>query len=286
MTSQPEKPSKPKHQERQPALETRMEPKPKEEDTSYVPSGKLNHKIALITGADSGIGRAVAILFAKEGANIANVYYNEHEDARETRKQVEQEGRKCLLIAGDIADEKFCQQAVQRTVDELGGLDILVNNAGIQFPQDSIEKISSEQLVRTFQTNIFSMFYLTQSALKHLRAGSCIVNTTSVTAYLGHPTLIDYASTKGAIVAFTRSLSRSLADKGIRVNAVAPGPVWTPLITSFPQEKIEKFGEDTPLGRAGQPEEIAPSYLFLVSKDSSYLTGQVLHPNGGRIVNG
>ena len=277
----------PQHQDRQPGLESEMTPRPQAEDSTYQGSGKLRDKIALITGGDSGIGRAVAIAFAKEGADVAIAYLNEHDDAKETKQKVEQEGRRCVAIAGDIGDEAFCQQAVQQTVDELGKLDILVNNAAEQHPQDSIEKISAEQLERTFRTNIFSMFYLTKAVLPHLQPGSAIINTTSVTAYKGSPQLLDYSSTKGAIVAFTRSLSQSLIEKGIRVNGVAPGPIWTPLIpATFPEEKVESFGAQVPMQRAGQPEEIAPSYVFLASDDASYMAGQILHPNGGTVVNG
>jgi NAD(P)-dependent dehydrogenase (short-subunit alcohol dehydrogenase family) len=278
----------PQHQDRQPGLESEMKPKPKAEDPQYQGSGKLRGKVALITGGDSGIGRAVAIFYAKEGADVAIVYLNEHHDAEETTRLVEKEGRRCLAIAGDVGDEAFCREAVQRTVEEFGHLDILVNNAAEQHPQDSIEKISAEQLERTFRTNIFSYFYVTKAALKHLpEGGSAIINTTSVTAYRGSPQLLDYSATKGAIVAFTRSLSKALAEKGIRVNGVAPGPIWTPLIpASFPEDKVATFGADVPLKRAGQPEEVAPSYVFLASDDSSYMTGQVLHPNGGEIVNG
>jgi len=264
-----------------------MTPQPRAEDRQYRGSGKLQGKVALITGGDSGIGRAVAIVFAKEGANVAIVYLNEHEDAEETKRQVEQEGCHALLIAGDIGDESFCQQVVERTVKELGGLDILINNAAEQHPQDSIEDITAEQLLRTFKTNIFAMFYLTKAALKHLKKGSTIVNTASITAYRGSENLLDYSSTKGAIVAFTRSLSGQLVEKGIRVNAVAPGPIWTPLIPStFPAEKVATFGSDTPMKRPGQPEEVANCYVFLASDDSSYITGQVLHPNGGTVING
>ena len=277
----------PQHQEQRPGLESEMTPRPQAEDPQHRPSGKLDGKVALITGGDSGIGRAVAILFAKEGADVAISYLNEHEDAEETKRQVEQEGRRCLLLAGDIGDEGFCRQAVQRTVSELGGLDVLVNNAAEQHPQDSIEQISAEQLERTFRTNIFAMFYLVKAALPHLKQGSSIVNTTSVTAYKGSPQLLDYSSTKGAIVAFTRSLSQALVEQGIRVNAVAPGPIWTPLIPStFPEEKVASFGADVPMKRAWQPEEVANCFLFLASDDSSYIAGQVLHPNGGTVVNG
>ena len=264
-----------------------MTPPPKAEDKKHRGSGKLQGRVALITGGDSGIGRAVAIAFAKEGADVAIVYLDEKRDAKETRQMVQEHGRACLLIRGDIGEEKFCAKAVEKTVRELGRLDILVNNAAEQHPQDSIEKISAKQLERTFRTNIFSMFYLTKAAMKHLKEGSVIINTTSVTAYKGNPELLDYSSTKGAIVAFTRSLSQALAKKKVRVNGVAPGPIWTPLIPStFPEEDVETFGADTPLGRPGQPEEVAPCYVFLASDDSSYMTGQVLHPNGGSVVNG
>jgi len=274
-------------QSQQPGRESEMTPRPQAEDSSYRGSGKLLNKVALITGGDSGIGRAVAIAFAKEGADVAIGYLNEHEDAKETKQHVEKLGQRCLTIAGDIGNEQFCQQAVEQVVAEMGQLDILVNNAAEQHPQDSIEKISAEQLERTFRTNIFSMFYLTKAALPHLKAGSAIINTTSVTAYKGSPQLLDYSSTKGAIVAFTRSLSQSLVEKGIRVNGVAPGPIWTPLIpATFPPEKVESFGQEAPMARAGQPEEIAPSYVFLASDDASYMAGQILHPNGGTVVNG
>ena len=277
----------PQQQDRQPGVESEMTPRPKAEDQAYQGSAKLNDKVALITGGDSGIGRAVAILFAKEGADVSIVYLNEHGDAEETRRQVEEEGRRCLLIAGDVGDEAFCQEAVERTVNELGRLDILVNNAAEQHPQDTIEKISAEQLERTFRTNIFSFFFLTKAALRHLKEGAAIINTASVTAYKGNPQLIDYSATKGAIVAFTRALSNSLVEKGIRVNGVAPGPIWTPLIPlTFPPEKVASFGANVPMKRAGQPEEVAPSYVFLASDDSSYISGQILHPNGGEVVNG
>jgi NAD(P)-dependent dehydrogenase (short-subunit alcohol dehydrogenase family) len=277
----------PQRQDRQPGVESEMAPRPRAEDRQYRGSGKLQDKVALITGGDSGIGRAVAICYAKEGADVSVVYLNEHGDAEETRRQVEEEGRRCLLIAGDIGDEQFCRQAVEQTVEEFGRLDILVNNAAEQRPQDSIEKISAEQLERTFRTNIFSFFFLTKAALPRLKEGSAIINTTSVTAYRGSPKLLDYSATKGAIVAFTRSLSQSLVEKGIRVNAVAPGPIWTPLIpATFDEEKVATFGSDTPMKRPGQPEEVAPCYVFLAADDSSYITGQVLHPNGGEVING
>ncbi len=275
------------HQDQQPGLESEMTPKPQASDSKYRGSDKLLGKVALITGGDSGIGRAVAIAFAKEGADVAIMYLNEHDDAKETKHLVEEQGRRCLTIAGDIGDESFCQQAVQQTVDELGHLDILVNNAAEQHPQESIENITAEQLERTFRTNIFSMFFMTKAALKHLKEGSTIINTTSVTAYKGNPQLLDYSSTKGAIVAFTRSLAKSLIEKGIRVNGVAPGPIWTPLIpATFPEDKVASFGAQVPMKRAGQPEELAPSYVFLASDDSSYMAGQILHPNGGDVVNG
>ncbi len=277
----------PQHQERRPGIESEMKPRPKADGPGHRGSGKLAGKVALITGGDSGIGRAVAIAFAREGADVAIVYLNEHGDARETRKMVEEEGARCILLAGDIGDDSFCIESVERTVQDLGGLDVLVNNAAEQHPQKSIEDITNEQLERTFRTNIFAMFYLTRAAMKHLKKGSTIINTTSVTAYRGSPELLDYSSSKGAITAFTRSLSMSLIEKGIRVNAVAPGPIWTPLIPStFDEEKVRTFGSDTPMKRPGQPEEVAPSYVFLASDDSSYMSGQVVHPNGGEVVNG
>jgi NAD(P)-dependent dehydrogenase (short-subunit alcohol dehydrogenase family) len=276
----------PQHQERQPGRESKMRPKPRAKDPTDRGSGKLAGKVALITGGDSGIGRAVAIAFAREGADVAIVYLEEHADAEETRGMVEEEGGRCLLIPGDVKERSFCEEAVELTVDELGGLDVLVNNAAVQYPEKDFLKITDEHLEDTFRTNILSFFYTTQAALSHMGDGSTIVNSTSVTAYRGSHHLIDYASTKGAIVAFTRSLSTQLAEKGIRVNAVAPGPIWTPLIPStFDKKHVAEFGQDTPLGRPGQPEEVAPAYVFLASDDSSYMTGQVLHPNGGEIVN-
>jgi NAD(P)-dependent dehydrogenase (short-subunit alcohol dehydrogenase family) len=275
------------HQDRQPGLEYKMRPQPKADDPSQLGSDKLKGKVALITGGDSGIGRAVAIAFAKEGAQVAVVYLDEHKDAEETRSLVEGYGQTCLLISGDVGDEKFCKRAIRQTVQNLKRLDIVVNNAAVQYPQDSLEDISSSQLEKTFRTNIFSYFYIAKAALPHLGKGSAIINTTSVTAYRGSPHLLDYSSTKGAIVSFTRSLSQALVEKEIRVNGVAPGPIWTPLIpATFPAEEVAKFGSDVPMGRAGEPEEVAPCYIFLASDDSSYMTGQILHPNGGEIVNG
>lgn len=277
----------PQEQDQRPGSEAAMNPAPKADAPHYQGSGKLHGKAALITGGDSGIGRSVAILFAREGADVAIVYLDEHEDAIKTKELVEAEGQQCLMLAGDIGSEPICQQLVQKTIDELGQLDILVNNAAEQHPQESIEQITAEQLERTFRTNIFSMFYLTKAAMPHLKEGSNIINTTSVTAYKGNPQLLDYSSTKGAIVAFTRSLSQALVEKGIRVNGVAPGPIWTPLIPStFPEDKVASFGAQVPMHRAGQPDEVAPSYVFLASHDASYMTGQILHPNGGSVVNG
>ncbi|MFC0272025.1 SDR family oxidoreductase [Metabacillus herbersteinensis] len=275
------------HQNVQPGHEDEMNPKPDFTDSTYKGSGKLQDKVAIITGGDSGIGRAVAVFFAKEGADVVISYLDEHEDANKTQKYIEKEGRQCLLIPGDIGDEGFCQKIVSDTVNRFGKLDILVNNAAEQHPQKGIEDITSEQLERTFRTNIFSFFYLTKAALPHLKQGSSIINTSSITAYAGHDQLLDYSATKGAITTFTRSLSQSLVGKGIRVNGVAPGPIWTPLIPStFPSDQVAKFGADTPMKRPGQPEELAPSYVFLASDDSSYITGQMIHVNGGKIVNG
>jgi NAD(P)-dependent dehydrogenase (short-subunit alcohol dehydrogenase family) len=274
-------------QARQPGLEHEMEPRPEAFAPGYRGSGKLEDKVALISGGDSGIGRAVAILFAREGADVAIVYLDEHEDAEETKSLVEGEGRRAVTIAGDVGDEAFCSQAVERTVSELGSLDVLVNHAGEQHEQQRFEDIGADQLHQTFRTNVFGVFHLTKAALAHLPEGGAIVNTSSITAYQGNPTLIDYSATNGALVALTRSLAISLAERGIRVNSVAPGPVWTPLIpASFPAEKVEDFGQQTPMGRIGQPEEIAPSYVFLASSDASFISGQTLHPNGGTVVNG
>ena len=277
----------PQRQRRQPGLETRMTPRPQADRPLARGTGKLRGKVALITGGDSGIGRAVAIAFAKEGADVAIVYLNEHGDARETVRLAEQCGVRAVRIAGDVGREPFCREAVRRTIRQLGRLNILVNNAAEQHPRPSLHDITAAQLERTFRTNIYSFFYMTKAALGHLRRDDAIINTSSVTAYRGSPHLIDYAATKGAIVAFTRSLSQALAARGIRVNAVAPGPIWTPLIAaSFSPRKVATFGSEVPLGRAGEPAEVAPCYLLLASADGSYITGQVLHPNGGEIVNG
>ena len=278
----------PPQRQSQPGIEREMVPEPDATRPQHQGSGKLAGKVALITGGDSGIGRAVAVLFAREGADVAIGHLAEEEtDANETVKLVEAEGRRCLTLPGDVGNEPFCQEAVAQTVRELGRLDVLVNNAAEQHTADSITQITAEQLERTFRTNIFGMFFMTKAALPHLGEGSAIVNTTSVTAYQGNPTLLDYSSTKGAIVAFTRSLAQALVEKGIRVNAVAPGPTWTPLIPStFPPDKVASFGADVPMKRAGQPEEVANCYVFLASDDASYMAGQVLHPNGGNVVNG
>jgi len=275
------------HQNRQPGIEQAMNPAPESESPVYKPAGKLIGKVALVSGGDSGIGKAVSIAFAKEGADVAVLYLNEEADARETKKQIEAEGRRCLLIKGDIGNPAFCQQAVAQTANELGRLDVLVNNAAEQHPQDQIGQITPEQLERTFRTNVFGMFYLTQAALPHLQSGSSIINTASITAYRGSPTLLDYSATKGAIVSFTRSLSQNVIGQGIRVNAVAPGPIWTPLIPStFDAQQVAQFGANTPMKRAGQPDELAPAYVYLASEDSSYVAGQVMHVNGGEVVNG
>lgn len=276
----------PQVQERQPGLQTEMRPEP-QVMPRFPGSGRLAGKAAIVTGGDSGIGQAVAILFAREGAKVAILYLDETEDARGTARMVRDEGGECLTIAGDVGDEQFCHRAVQQVVDRFGGVDVLVNNAAEQHPKDDITDISREQLERTFRTNIFGYFFLTQAALPHMREGSAIVNTTSVTAYRGSKQLLDYSSTKGAIVAFTRALAQSLVERKIRVNGVAPGPIWTPLIpASFDEEKVKSFGKNVPMGRPGEPNEVAPCQLFLACDDSSYMTGQVLHPNGGEIVGG
>ncbi|MFD0696660.1 SDR family oxidoreductase [Paenibacillus sp. GCM10027628] len=272
----------PQHQDVQPGLEYLMNPIPISDNPEYRGSGKLTGKIAIITGGDSGIGRAVAIGFAKEGADTAIAYLYEREDAEATKRMVEGYGRRCLLIEGDLRQPSFSTEVVRRTLECYGILDVLVLNQGVQFPQESLLNITDEQLEDTFRTNIFPMFYLTRAALPYLNPGSSIISTASVTAYAGAPLLVDYSSTKGAIVSFTRSLSLQLASKGIRVNAVAPGPIWTPLIvSSYSAEYVKTFGLETPMKRAGQPFELAPTYIYLASDDSSYVTGQVLHVNGG-----
>jgi NAD(P)-dependent dehydrogenase (short-subunit alcohol dehydrogenase family) len=281
---EPKQLRKPQTQNR-PGQESKMNPRPKSEPKEHR-NGKLYGKVVLITGGDSGIGRAVAVLFAQEGANVAIAYLNEDKDAKETKRLVEEYGE-CLLLAGDLSKEKHCKGIVEKTVKKFGKLDILVNNAALHWESKSLEDISTPQLKKTFNNNVMPYFWVTKAALEHLKKGSCIINTSSVTAYRGSNTLIDYASTKGAIVSFTRSLSSNLAKKGIRVNGVAPGPIWTPLIvSSFKGKKVAKFGSDVPMGRAGEPAEVAPSYLFLACSDSAYMTGQFLHPNGGEIVNG
>ncbi len=270
-----------------PGKESKMDPKPVSDDPQYKASDKLKGKVAVITGADSGIGRAVAILFAKEGAKVVIVYLSEHDDAKETASIIASYGGESLLIAGDISQPQFCESVIEQTVNKFGGVNILVNNAAEQHTADTLEELTNENLHHTFAVNIFSMFYLTRAALRHFKDGDCVINTTSVTAYHGSPQLLDYSSTKGAIVAFTRSLSQNLVEKNIRVNAVAPGPIWTPLIpATFDPERTSKHGLNAPMKRPGQPVEVAHSYLFLASEASTYITGQVLHPNGGTIVNG
>jgi len=281
------RPIRPAQKQTPPGSEAEMLPQPKVISSEHRGSGQLEGKVALITGADSGIGRATAVLFAREGADVVVAYLSEDADSRETQRLIEAEGRRCLLFAGDLGREAICRRVVEKTVKELGKLDILVNNAAEQTPQESISDITEEQLVKTFRTNIFAYFFMVKAALPHLMRGAVIINTTSVTAYRGSANLIDYSSTKGAIVTFTRALAHSLVGQGIRVNGVAPGPIWTPLIPStFDEKTVAAFGSDVPMARAGQPEEVAPSFLFLASDSSSYMTGQILHPNGGEIVNG
>ncbi|CAI3143170.1 SDR family oxidoreductase [Acinetobacter calcoaceticus] len=276
-------------QSHQPGDQEKMHPEPEIIKASHKGSEKLQGKIAVISGGDSGIGRSVAVLFAREGADVAILYLEEQQDAEITKQLVENEGRKCFLFKGDISDPEVAKQAIDEILAHYGKVNILVNNAGVQYQQKDIVNISNEQLEKTFKTNIFAMFYLTKQVISHMQEGDSIINTTSITSYQGHDELIDYASTKGAITSFTRSLSNNLMKqkKGIRVNGVAPGPIWTPLIpSSFDAETVEKFGKDTPMGRMGQPSEVAPAYLFLASDDASYITGQVIHVNGGQIVNG
>ena len=278
------KKARPQQKQRRPGKEFEMNPIP--ETAPLQQEMKLSGKAAIITGGDSGIGKATAILFAKHGADIAIAYLSEIEDAKSTQQEVENLGRKCILIKGDLAKENNCKKAVQKTFDTFNRIDIVVNNAGLHWEAEGLEQISTDQLERTFYNNVFSYFWITKYALDHMKEGSCIVNTTSVTAYRGSGKLIDYASTKGAVIAFTRSLAQNLAHRKIRVNAVAPGPIWTPLIAStFDKKQVSEFGTDTPMGRAGQPNEVASCFLFLASEDASYLTGQCLHPNGGEILN-
>jgi len=281
MSSEQKQTLPPQEQDHQPGHETEMHPRP-DYEPRYPGSGRLKDKVALITGGDSGIGRATAVLFAREGADLAIVYLNETEDAQETKRLVEREGRSCLTLAGNVGDPAFCGSAIDQVIERFGRLDVLVNNAAEQHPKDEIAEITPEQIESTFRTNIFGYFYMVQAAMPHLKKGAVIINTTSVTAYRGSSHLLDYSATKGAIVAFTRSLAQKLASDGIRVNGVAPGPIWTPLIPStFSAEEVKQFGAKTPMKRPGQPNEVAPAYLFLACEDSSYVTGSVLHPNGG-----
>ncbi|MGK6354431.1 SDR family oxidoreductase [Sphingomonas sp. DT-207] len=275
------------HEDALPGHESALEPKP-DWEPRYPGSGRLKDKVAIVTGGDSGIGRAVAALYAREGADVAVLYLCEHDDAEKTAEIVRREGREALTIAGDLGDKDFCDRAVAQVIEKFGRIDVLVNNAGEQHPDKDITGITEQQLKRTFQTNIFSMFFLVQAAMPHLKQGASIVNCTSVTMYQGSKELLDYSATKGAITAFTRSLSENLIEKGIRVNAVAPGPIWTPLnpMGGASPEKLKDFGKNTPMGRPGQPNEVAPSFLFLACEDASYMSGQVLHPNGGTVING
>lgn len=278
---------RPQQQQDRPGSEDELSPPAETKPIDYPSAGKLAGKVCLITGGDSGIGKAVCLLFAKEGADIAIAYLSETDDASQTQQEIEALGKSCLLIKADLGKEANCKTAIEKTIQKFGKLDILINNAALHWEAESLLDISTEQLMNTFNANFFSYFWLTKYALPHLKTGSCIINTTSVTAYRGSPQLLDYSSTKGAIVTFTRSLAMNLINKGIRVNAVAPGPIWTPLIaSSFDPEKVSEFGSDSPMKRAGQPNEVAPCFLFLASEDASYMSGQVLHPNGGEVING
>ncbi|MUK90138.1 glucose 1-dehydrogenase [Ornithinibacillus sp. L9] len=277
----------PQEQHQQPGIEAKMHPEPEYIRDDYQGSNKLKNKVAIITGGDSGIGRAISVHFAKEGADVVIMHLKEATDAKQTKQFVEQEGRKCMLISGDIGNPSFCIESVDKVMKEFGKVDVLVNNAAEQHPQKNLEDITPDQLEKTFRTNIFGMFYMTQAALPHFKKGSTIINTTSITAYQGNKDLIDYSATKGAVTTYTRSLSESIIGKGIRVNAVAPGPIWTPLIPStFDANTVDNFGQNTPMNRMGQPKEVAPAYVYLASDDASYVSGQVLHVNGGTIVNG